>query len=218
MPIKTKRGFTLIELMISLLINAMLFVGLVDIFATNLQHYRKVLNNNQLREQLQSAVNLMSSEVRRAGYWINANNDIGTSQNNNPFQASATDIAVNVGNNCVIFSYDRNGNGTLPTISASSDDERYGFRVVNNTLQTRPPGSTFSCSAGASEWENMTDPTVITITSLTFTLNTTSLAAGPSTLHIRSVDISLTGRLASDATVTRTITQHVRVRNDKFVP
>ncbi len=36
-------------------------------------------------------------------------------------------------------------------------------------------------------------------------------------LYVRQVTITLTGRLRSDNTVTQTITQRVRVRNDKFV-
>ena len=66
----------------------------------------------------------------------------------------------------------------------------------------------------------MTNSNVINITALTFTLNTTTLTTGPGTrgVAIRSVDITLTGRLVNDATVTKTLTQHIRIRNDKFIP
>jgi type IV pilus assembly protein PilW len=40
----------------------------------------------------------------------------------------------------------------------------------------------------------------------------------PACLYVRNVAISLTGRLSDDNTVTQTITEQVRVRNDKFLP
>jgi prepilin peptidase dependent protein B len=219
MPIVKKiRGFTLVELMIALAINIFLLAGLIDIFVVNLEHYRKIFNANELQEQLQSAMYFMTNEIRRAGYSSTAGSDIGSGQNNNAFMAATTDISVNGTNNCILFTYDRTGTGSLPAISASIDDERYGYRLSSSTLQTRPPGALFSCTAAASNWENMTDPNVITITSLSFTLNTTTLAAAGGDLLVRSVDISITGQLASNSAVAKTITAHVRLRNDKYVP
>jgi hypothetical protein len=65
----------------------------------------------------------------------------------------------------------------------------------------------------------VTDSTV-TITALTFTLTTqnTTTGLGTSALNMRSVDITLTGRLTSVPTITKTLTEHVRIRNDQFVP
>jgi prepilin peptidase dependent protein B len=215
---KKMRGFTLIELMIALAINTFLLAGLIDIFVVNLEHYRKVLNTNQLNEQLQSAVYFMTTEIRRAGYSGTAANDVNSGQNNNAFMTATTDIYIDAGHDCVLFTYDRSGNGTLPTISSSIDDERYGFRIYNNILQTRPPGALYTCTASASNWENMIDPNVITITALSFTPNNTTVSANGHNLVIRSVDIAITGQLVSDSSVTKTITAHVRVRNDKYVP
>lgn len=209
-----KSGFTLIEVMIALVINSILLLGVVDIFIANLEHYRKVIGVGQLNEQLQSAMYSMSSEIRRAGYSGTASNDIGTHTNNNAFQAGGTDIAV-TGGSCILFTYDVDGNGSLPAISSAVDDERYGFRLNNGAIQVRPAGATFACNAASSNWENMTDPTVITITNLSFTLNQTTVSSG--LLVIRSVDISVTGQLVSDTSVTKTITAHVRLRNDKFI-
>jgi septin family protein len=59
---------------------------------------------------------------------------------------------------------------------------------------------------------------VIKITALSFTLTTSVLTANGHNLNIRTVNISLTGQLVSDSTVTKTITAHVRARNDKYVP
>lgn len=214
-------GFTLIELMIALALNALLFTALLTIFLSNIDHYRKTLNHDRLDQQLQMAMSLMASDIRRAGYSANSKNDIGLHQNNNPFLvAGTTDLSINASNNCILFTYDHNGDGILPGISAAIDDERYGFRLNAQTLQARPPGSAFSCTASASSWENMTDPNLLHVTALSFTLNSATVIIGPGTkgLQMRSVDISITGTLTSDASITKTLTQHVRIRNDKFIP
>lgn len=216
---KKMYGFTLIEVMIALVLNIILFTALIGIFVGNLQHYRITLNTNRLNEQLQSAMQLMVNDIRRAGYSANASADIGTHLNTNPFMASGTDLTI-VNNNCILFAYDNNSNGVLPSISTSYDDERYGFRLQNGAIQSRPPGAPFACNASASSWEDMTDSSIVTISNLTFTLNQQTLTAGSSSrgIMIRSLDITITGALKSDSSVSRTLTQHVRIRNDKFIP
>lgn len=206
--------------MVALVVNAIVFTALMGVFIANLDHYTKVINTNRLNQQLQGALQIMTADIRRAGYWANANNDIGADANSNPFMASGADITIGASNTCILFTYDRNGDGSLPSIGSSSDDERYGYRLSGGAIQTRPWGASFSCSAANSAWENVTDPTVVTITALTFTLTTQTLATGPGTaaLNMRSVDISVTGQLVNDSTVTKTLTQHVRIRNDKFTP
>lgn len=218
--LKKNLGFTFVELMIALVINALLFSALIAIFIANIRHYNKTINTNRLNQQLQMTLWMMSNDIRRAGYWGNANTDVGIDQNNNPFVSGTADISVNGSNNCILFTYDHDNNGTLPAISSNYDDERYGYRLNGQTIQTRPPGALFDCNAGSAVWENVTDPNIIQITSLVFTLTTKTVATGPSTtaLITRSVDITITGRLASDTTITKTLTQHVRIRNDKFVP
>lgn len=206
--------------MVALAINAVIFSALITIFIANLSHYKKVVNTNRLNQQLQSTLDLMTNDIRRAGYWANASTDVGLNQNNNPFVAVGTDISINGTNDCILFTYDHSSNGLLPSISTSYDDERYGFRLMNQAVQTRPPGAAFSCVAAASAWENVTDPNIINITNLTFTLATSTVTTGPAVkgITMRSLTISITGQLVSDATVTRTLTQHVRIRNDKFIP
>lgn len=209
-------GFTLVEIMIALLINALLFAAVITIFTAVMKHYREFKLINQLDTQLQTVVSLMANDIRRAGYWSGASGDIGLGQNNNPFMASGTDITAS--GNCILFTYDRNQNGTLPSISSSIDDERYGYRLSNMTILTRPPGAGFSCSA--TDWENFTDPNVIQVTSLTFTLASSQYTTGPGSqaMTFRRVTIDITGRLTSNPSITQTISRQVKVQNDKFSP
>jgi len=215
---KNQFGFSIAELLVALVINLILLSALIGVFSTNTSHYTKVTKSDMLNQQLETALQLMENDIRRAGYWGNASNDIGSGQNTNPFMSAATDVTV-VGN-CILFAYDYDNNGSLPSVSSSSDDERYGYRLNSNTIQTRPPGAPFDCSASSNSWENVTDPNIVKITTLTFNLVTKTVPAGQAsnTIVTRSVDIQITGQLVTDATVTKTLNQHVRIRNDKFTP
>lgn len=218
--ISKKTGFTLVEVMIALVINLGLFAALMIMFSNILQNNQQTTNANRLYEQLQGALQIISSDIRRAGYWGNAKNDVGLRQNSNPFMTVTTDVSINASNDCILLSYDHNSDGSIPAISSSIDDERYGYRLMNGSIQARPPGAPFDCTASSTSWENMTDPNIITITALTFTPTLTTITTGPGAqgITIRSIDITITGKLVSDATVTKTLTQHVRIRNDKFIP
>lgn len=213
---KQTAGFTFVELLAALAINLILFAGLITIFLSNINHYRTSINTNRLNQQMQTAMLVMTSEIRRAGYWANAQNDLGSAVNNNPFMAAGVDIAVN--GSCILFTYDSDSNGSLPAITSASDDERYGFRLSGQTLQARPYGASYDCAAASNNWENITDSNIIQVTSLSFTLNQSTVATGPGAkgIVIRSVTISMTARLTSDNSITKTLTQRVRIMNDKF--
>jgi prepilin peptidase dependent protein B len=213
-------GFTLTELLVALVINVLVLTSLLGLFIANLNHYTTAIATNRLNQQLQAVMQLMVSDIRRAGYWASSANLVGTDTNSNPFMAAATNESVGgTANSCIIFTYDHASTGTLPSVSTTADDDRYGYRLMNGAIQSRPWGATFSCGASATSWENVTDATV-TITGLTFTLSTQTVTTGlgTSALTTRSVDISLTGALASNAAITKTLTQHVRIRNDYFTP
>lgn len=212
-------GVTLPEMMIALGVNAILFIGLVGIFVSNLNHHRASIEEGRLNQQMQGAMSLMANDIRRAGYWLNANTDVGTDANTNPFMASGTDIAVNAGGDCILFTYDHDKNGSLAAISSAGDDEHYGFRLSGGAVQARLPGAAFNCTAVATTWENITDPSIVQISALVFTINQLTVFSGTGSagLMIRSVDISMTGALSSDPTVTKTLTNHVRIRNDKYI-
>lgn len=215
-----QKGFTLVEMLLAVGISIFIAGALIAIFVANLNHYHKVIEINRLNYRLQSVMQVMVNDIRRAGYWADARNDLGLDQNNNPFMAAGLDVAVNAAGDCITFSYDHNNDGLLPSISASTDDERYGFRLMNGAVQARPPGAALSCTAAAADWENMTNTNLVTVTALTFTLTNRTVTTGPTTQGIvyRSVDITLTGQLSGDATISKTLTQHVRIRNDRFSP
>ena len=79
----------------------------------------------------------------------------------------------------------------------------------------RPVGADFSCTANTATWEPLTD-SMITSFSVTESDTVLPIDGSTSTMTIRYITVTLTGQLDDDPVVTRTLTQTVRVRNDKL--
>jgi prepilin peptidase dependent protein B len=215
MQLKSK-GFTLMELLIAMSIGMVIIAGTLAVFLAMVKQSRGLLEASRLDRDLTNAMSIMVTDIQRAGYWANAS----TSSTNPYMTTGSTDIAV-TGGNCILFTYDASGNGSLPAIGTGTDDERYGYRLSGGAIQFRPVNATnYVCSAGAGTWTNLTDPNVETITALSFVLTSTpiTIGAGPHTINLRQVAITLTGQLVSDTALSKTITRTVRVYNDKYVP
>lgn len=214
--------------------------GAIAMFATTVGSSRSSIMTARLQQELRTIMNIMANDVRRAGSWGNASGTLGAL---NPFidtttAGSTTDLMVfdadnnivtNGSGDCVVYSYDFDRDGTVDTVTPI---EFYGFRRIsqNHELSMLTAGSTTdSCTAGT--WQAIHDVEVIEITTLTFVntnyacINLTNAAdagcaapaSGDITQTIRQIDITLTGRLTGDTSISRTLNETVRVRNDQIV-
>lgn len=150
-------------------------------------------------------------------------------------------------NSCITYSYDLDkdklvdvgSSATTAPFNAIPYDtgsmEQFGFRVNGTSVEMRtglasPSESTFNCDSGT--WTNLSDSNT-EITALTFNLTTqylnvtNSAVCSPATTNcctsgqacqlIRDVNINITGRLANDTNVVKTVTALTRIRNDKYM-
>lgn len=252
-----QKGMTLIELMIGLLVGAIISAGAISAFNNSLKSSTDNMNLTRLNQDLRTMMDIMVRDIRRAGFVTSdpaLNDDDGDTINdflmNNPFAA----VAVEDGNTCFVYMYNRNYDSEDHTTDPLVDDtERLGFKLVGTELKMRNSSSTLPCSAGGSGWQSLTDPAV-EISALQFQLTSTSIdltsmitdtdtdgvpdgdannngicdageacntctingSPDPACITSRVVTISLTGRLSADNTVTQTITEQVRIRNDEY--
>lgn len=203
----------------SLAVTAIVMVGVMSLLGRTVSHARDAIALSRLAHTLHTTANIIAQDVARAGYWAQS-----SSNNNNPFmQVGTTNIQINGSSNCVLMTYDRNGDGLLPAITAASDDERYGYRLMNQSLQYRPYGATFDCAASASDWENMSDDNSVEITA--FNVAQTNYAVdidgSPSTtpaMERRRLSIDLTGQLIGDSSSQHSVSKTVILNNDRYSP
>lgn len=212
-----QKGYTLLEIMLSLGLALFLSGIALYIYMAMSTSYLQMLSINRLEEQLRTAMDKMVQDITRAGYSAGAINSVHTGTNSNAFMASESDLSI-PNSSCILFTYDSDSTGMLPALNTVDYDKRYGFRLFNSSIQSRPlTDSSFSCTSGT--WHDLTDNNVVQVTALTFTPNNTSVAlGGTSTLLIRNVTISITAQLTGDSNISKTMTQTIRVRNDKYQP
>lgn len=159
------------------------------------------LQGNNVACPNETTVNAFPSTSLNANGWI-FENAFGTATSilTDAAPANVVDDAVDTTYNCIIVGYDENGDSL-------TDNENFGFRLdtVDNALETHDFG-TVACDDGT--WENISDEETINITDFTITKLT---EAGAPLLEFR---ISLAGNLKSDPTVSRSIVEVVKLRND----
>jgi type IV pilus assembly protein PilW len=175
-------GFTLIELMISLALGAIVISGLISVYVATVVSSYDTIAMSKLSQQTTALVNIMTSDIRRAGYWGNASIDIDRSPAVNPFSTSGVtalglldSIAGNTviaGNSattgtCIAYTYDVDEDGVL------DNEDIVGFRLNGTVAQMRRLGNNanstqISCTNGT--WEDLTDSDIISVDTLTFSL------------------------------------------------
>ena len=218
-----QNGFSLIELMVSMSLGIVLLGGVIGIFSSTVSNNTESLQTARLQHELRATMAIMQNDIRRAGYWSNALSTFGA---NNPFTTAAADLKVLDGGTCILYTYDLNKNGAIDT-----DTEYFGFRLNGNKVEMRINGSTTAdCHVADSEWEAVTDSSVITIDALMFDsssyvctnltdatdINCSSPATDDITQTIRQIEISVTGHVSNNAVISRSMVDSVRVRNDRL--
>jgi len=176
---KYQRGVTLVELMVGMVVGLIVIAIVGTLFITTLGGSRDALQSMKLNQELRAAMDIIVSDVRRAGMWGGALTAIPDINGDviNPFTtrvvAGATDLSIYDydgvvgGRNCLVYSYDRLENGTRPL---------FGFRLnsdgVLQTMRradiTAVVGGTEACAAA--NIEGLTDPNTVVVTALTFSV------------------------------------------------
>jgi len=234
---KKQSGFTLIELMISFVIGLIIIAATISIYTITVRSSSDTVKSARLNHDLESAMMLMVNDIRRAGYWGGAIADSDSSKN--PFVTGNANIQIPSAS-CILYTYDANDSGSLTRGNQADDvdaNEYYGFKLDGNTINMRLTGTTTAdCANGT--WEENIYGTDIKITTLNFTtaykcldgsadppasFNSTCAVAVPAgtlpghkIVESRRIIITLTGELADDPKVKKTLTSTVKVRNDRI--
>jgi len=186
-----QKGFTLIELMISILIGLFIIAAAITVYVLIFRGTTDAIRSSRLNYDLNSLVLLMENDIRRAGYWAGARSGWDfTDDGLNPFTAASTGADLTIysdwngaGDYCVLYAYDRDGEGDIDS------NEAYGFRAnidgsISMRLSVTDPSassSMASCADSDGTWEPITvtfDGESIRITD--FFASTVSVAADSS--------------------------------------
>jgi prepilin peptidase dependent protein B len=199
-------GFSLIELMVSVAIAMFLMLGITAFFMASSKASMDNVQATRVNNTLRAAVELMSRDIARAGYWRDSSLHIGPNYAN-PFGAVAVS-QYKTARDCVVFAYDANSDGIL-------DPAEYrGFRLNGTVIEMKVAGSAWQCDEGT--WQALT-PSLIKVESLEFGLVSYGTASGTRTVVDRRVSIKLSGSASGDSAVRQNFDETINVRNDNIL-
>jgi type IV pilus assembly protein PilW len=281
---KKEMGVTLVELLVGLSVGFIVVGGIIGIYSNTAGSSASTIKGAILNQEMNAIMQLVTNDLRRAGYWLDTNTTDTT--DDNPFTDQNyvynTTISTWSSQPCITYAYDLDQDSSvgIGSLTVSGDTfadaaatpkedtdnmEIFGFRynATDGALEMRTGGSggtaaaKFNCSDGS--WEDLNDPTVVTITAFTidstgtnctdtsidttptdwtttgtntaFCSDTTAanftpgptgtddivIAATDSIVEVRQINITLTGELASDASVKKSLTRAIRVRNNRLI-
>jgi prepilin peptidase dependent protein B len=210
------RGLSMVELLVGVAIGLLIAASGITFLTRTMQEDRSLLVESRLMQDLRTAADVITRDLRRAGYWGAAEKGVWAAGDaavmSNPYTAVSASASAP---GAVSFGFSRD---VLENDLVDSN-ERFGFRLRNGVLEMQ---------LGASGWQALTDNGSVFITrfdvspleqqvslrdSCTRTCPLNS-ATCPPVLTIRSFTLEISGRAAADANVDRTVRSAVRVRND----
>ena len=218
-PRNAQRGLSIVELMVGVVIALFIAVAGATLLASHLRENRALLLEARLMQDLRTAADLVSRDLRRAGHWGAAIDGVwadgASSVTANPYAALAPIAAAS---DAASFRYSRDAIENYLV----DPNEQFGFRLRNGAIELQ---------LGAGNWQALTDAGTLTITQFTVTPTVqnvsleafcavpcppASVACAPQQ-QVRSLALAITGRLVADASVKRSLHSSVRLRNDVVV-
>ena len=207
--LNSQRGLSMIELMIGVAIALFLVASGSTLLVGQLRENRALTLEARLMQDLRTSADIVTRDLRRAGYWGAAGAGA------NPYAALEPAAAAS---DAVSLRYSRDAAEN----NIVDGNEQFGFRLRAGAIELQ---------LGAGNWQAMTDAATFTVTEFSVTpevqdidllaLCPRACAAGSSSCpphqQVRSLAVVITARLVSDTRVLRTVRSNARVRSDAIV-
>ncbi len=226
MYLNKQQGFSLVELMISLVLGTLVIAMISSLYVSGIVNNINSIKYSRMKTDLQAVMHLMESDIRRAGFrGDSVSYAMGLIPGGNPFMweesgtvtingiSTAVSIGVatkvfshgGVANSCILFMYDVNKNG-----GSTEATDRFGYRLQSGAIQlgTSIPLNPTACDTGT--WEKISDPSAIKVTNLKFSPSTITSER----TRMRLINIELIGETSiASKTATEKITSEIQIRN-----
>ena len=215
MDARRSRGLSLVELLVGTAVGLLIVAAGSTLVCQQVRENRALAIETRLMQDLRTAADIVSRDLRRAGYWANAASGVAmdgvAAGAPNPYAAMAPETGAS---DAVRFRYSRD----VVENDSIDDNEQFGFRLHNGALELQ---------LGDGNWQALTDATTLTVTAFGIEprIEESSLesfcerdcAAGstacPPRQQVKTFAVSIAGRSNVDTSVTRSVWGLARVRN-----
>jgi len=215
--LQRQRGLSLVEMMVGIAVGLFVVAAASLMVSMQLNDNRRLLLETQVQQDLRASLDIVTRELRRAGFWSRAETGVWSPDSGPPQRNVYLTATPSSGNAAAVgYNYRRPDGGGGP----------FGFDLTGGAVRT--------LLAGAG-WQELTDKNVLNIESLRIDADNSVLVRlqcpkacpppGPGqavdfcwpTIGVRSFIVTITGSAVSDASVRRTAQSRVRLRNDAVV-
>ena len=206
----------MVELLVGLAVGLFIAAAGVTLMAGNLRENRALMLESRLMQDLRTASDIITRDLRRAGYWAGAvaavQVPVGTTAPVNPYVAVTPSAAAS---DAVSFAFSRDA-----TENQSLDsNEQFGFRLRSGVIEMQ---------LGSGNWQALTDANTVVVSEFRVVPSVQDIdlsnqctracvagdAACPPHQQVRSLSVSIAARSSADARVQRSLNSSVRLRND----
>jgi len=206
-PPKHQRGFTFTETLVALVASLVVLRSVMDFAVSAMRSNAQFVAGARVLQQMRQALNLVTGEIRRAGYYDDAARFVPSAA-----QAGLSDMPVIRSPSCIIVRYDRQG----PLFHAYRYAAHNGVGVIQTTT-SRGVEPDCDGSTVAGTWRDLTDPALIDVQEFSFAPATD--AGGCTSLHdyaviVQDIDVRLKATKVGSPMVARELSETARVRND----
>ena len=221
-PFRRQRGLSIVELLVGVAVGLIVVAAATMMVSTQLADNRRLLLETQLQQDLRATADLVSRDLRRAGFWWNAQRRTvaGAAAAAGPLDNPYTVVLpADKGEVAQAVTYQYAHPNKIDD-NLVNDDERLGYRLRSGVIETQ---------LGAGNWQALTDVGALKITQFDITADTQDVPLAchlacspggttcPPVQTVRSYTIDIAGQAVSDAAVKRSVRSHVRLRNDTVV-
>ncbi|WP_435235116.1 PilW family protein [Psychromonas sp. PT13] len=197
--LKINAGFSLVEMLISLLLGGVLLAMVVNLYVISVATGTKNLKYSRLRADIQSIMYMMETDIRRAGYGGRAFM-VGSGAN------KTVDTINTDSQNCIVYYYNHDDSSSITSAN------RMGIRLKPSSHEIQFGTGLDPLAANCYDsgyWKALSDKEFIKITELRFTESVVSNANAT----FRSVKIEINSELTSESTAKYSQSTKVQVRN-----
>lgn len=229
MQTRQQQGLSLVEILVAVALGLLLVSAVAALLVGHITEHRRMLAEVRLMQDLRAAADLVTRDLRRAGYWGGAEQAVadGTQASPLPNPYAGLWPDAQAGSTTALgYSYSRDETED----NLASNNERFGFRLNARThvLEMRLGGTAIAPDTGDS-WQPLTDPNAIQITGFAVTTTQHNLSllahcptpacgsgssACPPRLQVNELAVEIGATDPRDSSLTRVLRTQVRTRND----
>jgi len=239
MRLNLRRGFSMVELLVALVAGLIIVGTATTLYVSIIRANATSVQLSALNLGMQSLLDVMERDIRRAGYFASAAQNLERTSAGTPVLAPSNRDAmftlhVSAGSStlqdlqqlavtdplydCILLRYDANADGSI-----AGTDEIMGYRFKStelglefrqwDTVTDQLSSPTTQCDDDEG-WDNISQDGQVRLRSLTFAITPATGFSAPT--GQRTITISMVGESQQKPALSLTLQRQVRMRNDQY--